>query len=115
MKINELITKLETMQAVWGNIAVYFNSGENRVERVESIRVALIPIEDNYVLVLDDVKSKEEIENERKRLMEGLEKCSGIRTNEQDVCQKCPYFKEEDCTGKLAKDALARIKELESK
>lgn len=115
MKINELITKLETMQAVWGNIAVYFNIGEHRAERVNSVRVAIIPAEDDYVLVMDGYKSEEEIENERKRLMEGLEKCSGIRTDEKDVCQKCPYFKEEDCTGKLAKDALARIKELESK
>ena len=115
MKINELITKLETMQAVWGNIAVYFNIGEHRVERVNSVRVAIIPAEDNYVLVMDGSKSEEEIKKDRERLMDGLEKCSGIRTNDQDVCQKCPYFEEQDCTGKLAKDALVRIRELESK
>lgn len=115
MKIKELITKLETMQDLWGNIAVYFNNGENRAKRVDSVRVSIIPAEDNYVLVMDEYISEEEIKKDRERLMDGLEKCSGIRTNGQDVCQDCPYFLYPDCTGKLAKDAMVRIRELEMK
>lgn len=115
MKVGELVSKLETMKDKWGDISVYFDSGDDGVKRVDNIHVGIIPVEHDYVLVMDEFKSTEEIKKERERLMDGLEKCSGIRTNDQDVCQGCPYFKDPDCTGKLAKDALARIRELEMK
>ena len=115
MKINELITKLETMQAVWGNIGVYFNSGEDGPKRVDSVHVSIVPVEHEYILVMDEIKPSEESYSKNERLMNGLMKCSGIEAQDQDVCQGCPYVTDQDCTGKLAYDALARIRELETK
>lgn len=113
MLIKQLIRELEIAESVNGNIEVFYENYEHEKASSTFLRV-------DYVHVLDPgthpfalIRSEESAE--RKRLMEGLEKCSGIMTNDQDLCQSCPYFKEQDCTGKLAKDALARIKELESK
>lgn len=118
MLIKQLIRELEIAESLNGNNEVFYENYEFEKASSTFLRVDYVHVLDSetHPFVLLRCKAPSELKEEkRKRLMDGLEKCSGIRTDEKDVCQKCPYFKEEDCTGKLAKDALARIKELESK
>lgn len=118
MLIKQLIRELEIAESVNGNNEVFYENYEFEKASSTFLSVDYVHVLDpeTHPFVLLRCEAPAELKEEkRKRLMDGLEKCSGIRTDGQDVCQKCPYFKEDDCTGKLAKDALARIKELESK
>lgn len=113
MTVRQLVNMLVGLGTQHADDEVFFENLKHETYPWLSVNDVKVLGTEKPIYIL--LKCTKDPELDRVRLMDGLEKCSGLMTNDQDLCQSCPYFKEQDCTGKLAKDALARIKELESK